>query len=115
MASDVERRLGRQVASYRKAAGLTQEAVAERAKVAPETISRLERGSTVPSLKTLERVAEAMGVALKDLFELGTGRTRKAAALDALVRQLSNASPGDVDLVRELAKVIVAFREKGEG
>ncbi|WP_050726891.1 helix-turn-helix domain-containing protein [Vulgatibacter incomptus] len=63
MASDVERRLGRKLASNRKAGGLTHEALAERVKVAPETISRLERGATVPSLKTQERIAEAMGVA----------------------------------------------------
>jgi len=56
---DVERRLGRRVVAYGATAKLTQERLAEKIDVVPVTISRLERGATVPSLKTLERVARA--------------------------------------------------------
>jgi len=48
MATQVERQLGQRVAAYRRTAGLTQEALAEKVGVAVETISRLERGSSIP-------------------------------------------------------------------
>lgn len=115
MASDVERRLGRQVASYRKAAGLTQEALAERVKVAPETISRLERGTTVPSLKTLERIAEAMGADLKDLFDFQRGKSKADGSLDSLEKLLRNATPEEIELVRAIAAVVLGSRSRARG
>ena len=41
--SRIEQRLGRRIAHLRHAAGLTQEELAEKVGVAPETLSRLER------------------------------------------------------------------------
>lgn len=49
----------------RKAAGLTQKDLAERTGIAQADISRLENGSANPSLRTLQRLAEGMGMRLK--------------------------------------------------
>ena len=45
----------------RKAAGLTQEALAEAAELHHTHVSRLERGDRAPSLETVLRLAEALG------------------------------------------------------
>jgi predicted ATPase/DNA-binding XRE family transcriptional regulator len=48
----------------RKAAGLTQEELAERARVAPETVSALERGvNRAPHRDTVEALGDALGLA----------------------------------------------------
>ena len=61
MATDSAVSVGRLVRQYRRAAGLTQEALAERAQVSAPTISALERGvSQLPHPDTLDRLADAL-------------------------------------------------------
>lgn len=49
-----------QVIELREKAGLTQAQLAERCGVDQGDISRIERGSTSPTTKTLQRIAEAL-------------------------------------------------------
>lgn len=52
----------------RNNAGLTQKELAQKTGIAQGDISRMERGSANPSLRTLERLAEGMNMALKIEF-----------------------------------------------
>ena len=49
--------------------GLSQEALAERCRLHPTEISRLERGVRDPRLATMVRIARALGVAPAELLE----------------------------------------------
>ena len=49
----------------RKAAGLTQKDQADRTGIAQADISKLENGNANPSLRTLQRLADGMGLKLK--------------------------------------------------
>lgn len=62
--------LGANIAALRKSRGRTQSGLAERVGVDTETISRFERGATLPSLLTLEKVGKALrvGVGVADLL-----------------------------------------------
>lgn len=62
-------RLGRNLVHCRKALALTQEQLAHRLGVETETISRFERGATLPSLKTLEKMASILNVRMTDLLD----------------------------------------------
>lgn len=53
----------------RKAAGLTQKQLAAKSGIAQGDISKLENGNGNPSLKTLQRLAAAMGTRLRLEFE----------------------------------------------
>ena len=53
----------------RKASGMTQKQLAEKTGINQADISRLERGSANPSLRTLQRLARGMGMRLKLEFE----------------------------------------------
>lgn len=48
-----------------KASGLTQKDLAERSGIAQADISKIETGNANPSLKTLQRLADGMGMRLK--------------------------------------------------
>ncbi len=52
----------------RKATGLTQKELSVKTGIAQGDISKLENGNANPSLKTLRRLAEAMGKTLKIEF-----------------------------------------------
>ena len=71
--------LGRRLKELRASAGLTQAQLAERVQLSDEFISRLERGIKAASVTTLERIAGALGVHVRDLFDL-TADTQTATA-----------------------------------
>jgi transcriptional regulator with XRE-family HTH domain len=52
----------------RIAAGLTQEALADATQLDPGEISRLERGSRDPQLRTIVRIARGLGVPVSELL-----------------------------------------------
>lgn len=63
---DLGRLLGQQIAAHRRALNLTQLQLAEQLNVEPETISRFERGTSLPSLKRL--------LELSAVLQVGVGR-----------------------------------------
>lgn len=65
----LKKRLGRNIAAYRKALRLTQDQLAELLGVEMETVSRFERGKTVPSISTLIKVAGCLKVTTASLLE----------------------------------------------
>jgi transcriptional regulator with XRE-family HTH domain len=48
--------------------GWTQEQLAERASIQRSYIADLERGSRNPSIRTLVKIANALGVSMRSLF-----------------------------------------------
>lgn len=62
-------KLGVKIRTLRKMAGLTQEQLAEAANVSTNFIGYVERGQRALSIKTLERIAKALNVTPKDMFE----------------------------------------------
>jgi transcriptional regulator with XRE-family HTH domain len=70
--SELEARLrvAERVAELRSAKKWTQKTLAERSKLPRTYIADLEGARRNPSLRTLVRVANALGVPLHDLFEL---------------------------------------------
>jgi len=75
--SDLGTQLGRRIYGFRKHNNLTQAALAERAKISNEFISAVERGAKLPSLEVLERIAAALKVEIKDLFNFDGKSFRK--------------------------------------
>ncbi len=53
----------------RKATGLTQKQLSEKTGIAQSDISKLESGNANPSLKTLQRLANGLGMRVKIEFQ----------------------------------------------
>ena len=66
--STLEQRLALNLATRRKALGLTQAKLAEELGVDTETLSRFERGKHLPALRTLERLAELLQTTISMLI-----------------------------------------------
>ena len=67
MVDERHRATGRNLAQYRKVAGLSQEALAHRAGLSSRTISRAENGEVELRGRTLRAVSEALGVTISDI------------------------------------------------
>lgn len=59
--TEATKETGRLVRHYREAAGLSQRELADRLGCQQPAIARLEAGGVSPSMRTLERIAEALG------------------------------------------------------
>jgi len=60
---------GQAVRNQRKAKGLSQEKLAERAELDPTYISGIERGKRNPGIKNVVRIAKAMGITTATLVK----------------------------------------------
>ena len=108
---DVSARLAVRLRSLRLAAGLTQAALAQRARVTSETVARLERvvrqrasANVNPSLDTLVRLAAALSVDVSELLRSSETPAKRNYGLSSL---LSGASPETCDRVLRVAEVLV--------
>lgn len=61
-------KVGVAIRRLRTARGLSQTALARRAKVGRITLNRIEQGRQDPSTGTLERIARALRVKVRDFF-----------------------------------------------
>ena len=105
MSDDLQQKIGQGIAKYRKAAGLTQEQLGAKLQVAHETVSRMERGVSMPSVMTLHRIADALGVEVQEFFVPEARDSEKARALDDLLTLLKRRRPHEIRMVSELARV----------
>jgi transcriptional regulator with XRE-family HTH domain len=100
--SSIARRLGVNIGVLRKARSWTQFDLAERVGVDTETISRFERGATLPSLLTLEKISQSLRVGVGELLaESSTQPDDQASMLSAWLIDLDEA---DRNFVLDLIK-----------
>ena len=86
---------GKRVRALRKLRGLTQQQLADDIERTSDAISQLERGVNLPSFDTLDRMAFALNVSVKDFFDEGFSkrdakRSEYIARANALLRDLSD-------------------------
>ena len=62
-------KFGEFISELRKEKGITQKELAERTGIYQADISKIERGLANPSLSTLKRLAEGMGMELQLAFK----------------------------------------------
>lgn len=98
--------IGQRIAALRLSAGMTQEELAAKAGMAPENLSRAERGQTLPHLEKLVGLADALGVSLDDLAQ---GRAQSQGRGASVVRLLRRIEMLDEATAEKVAKVLNAL------
>ncbi len=72
---DISSKMGERIAQYRTFRGMSLRALAEAAGLSSSFLSQLENGRTNASVASLHKIADALGVALGQLFEDGKVHT----------------------------------------
>jgi len=108
--SEVCRRVGQRIRALRKERKWTQEWVAEKAGVSVRYYAQVERGQRNPSLVSLQKIADGLGVTLEDIFRFSVNRAltedeEKMVSLIILV--LSKGSKKSTRRVRKVLQEII--------
>ncbi len=105
----LQRVIARNVREYRRARGLTLEALAEAAEISRRMLIMIEGGTTNPSVATLDRLGQALGVGFAGLVGLPppTGEAQVIAP-DAMPAIWRGAHPDSV------ARLAVSLGSRGE-
>jgi transcriptional regulator with XRE-family HTH domain len=77
--ADLQQTIGAVIRRERQARRLTMKALAERAALSEVYLSEIERGKKYPSAPVLEKLAEALDLAVSDLIELVADELRLAS------------------------------------
>lgn len=105
---ELRTRLGEGLRQARLARHLTQNQLAEKLDTDPETISRFERGATLPSLVRLLSLADALGVTLASL--LSAASPRPMDEWEELHRSLATLPRKDRELATAIMQTIIQAR-----
>ena len=65
----LKNKFGQRVKELRKGKGLTQEQLAELINIEPPNVSKMESGLHFPQPEKIEKIAKALDISIKDLFE----------------------------------------------
>lgn len=100
--------IGKRIRELRISAQFTQAQLAERAGISNEFLSKIECGRTAPSVVTIQRMAEALGVSVDELFRdvQGTDAVDSASARYVLAEFLQEAGPEGRELLMRLAQLV---------
>ena len=102
--------LGSRIASIRKIRDLNQAELAELVNTATETIFRIERGFSVPSIKTLEKIGHALQAPIKEFFTFDTSHPNRIPnrqnELTKVVVLLQNKNRADIKLGHQILQTL---------
>lgn len=108
---NLRKRFGSLVAALRRRIGITQEALAEKAGVSVDMISKIETGATGARFPVIERLAEALGIDPAELFttEIPNGALSRGPLVD-LTTQLVGLSPTDLRWITGVVEAALRSR-----
>lgn len=97
---------GERIKEIRCKRGMIQEDIARILDIDPKSFSRIETGLRSPSLDTIEKIACALSVELKDLFEYehlrGTHQIREACQ-----KMIDEASLGELKILLRIIRAVM--------
>jgi transcriptional regulator with XRE-family HTH domain len=97
---------GKRIQEIRKARGLSQEGLAERAGISPQYVSNIERGKENPTLDMLFSLADALKVGLTEMCDYESVAHMDRRRLESLMRELLKTA--DPDQLKTAVKVLKA-------
>ncbi|MBQ9911219.1 MAG: helix-turn-helix domain-containing protein [Lachnospiraceae bacterium] len=101
--------LGKKIRQLRFKAGLTQEMLAEKLGIGPQSVSKWETGVAMPDISSLPLIAEIFGVSIDELFDL-TAEQR----LNRIENRMDIEEELPQDVFRDYEDYLKAQIENGE-
>lgn len=84
---NLKNQLGKRIQDLRKAQNFTQERLAEKVNIDITSLSKIETGRNYPQPETLEKIANALGIEISQLFVFSENLS-KSGYIDAINRNI---------------------------
>ena len=101
--------MGKEIHRLRNSRGITQEALAEALNVTPQTVSKWERGASMPDVQMLPEIAVYFGVTIDQLFAMAPQQQ-----LERIENRIYSQGIIDEAEERQLEQQLSAFAERPE-
>lgn len=111
MPSEIAQKVAHRIRSLRTSQHLSLRELSRRSGLAPESVSRSERGAHEISLTNLERLCSALGVTLAQFFDFGAGAPVGARALGDAGHVQSLLERADAPLRARVLKIVAILLE----
>lgn len=98
--------LGARIKELRKGRRLSQDQLSEKINIDPKHLSRIEVGKSYPSLDTLEKIAKALSVEIKDFFEFMHHKQSKALT-ENISELIKEANEEKLQLILKVIRAII--------
>ncbi len=103
----LQEQVGALIRHHRVRAGLSQQDLGDRVGRTNVQLSRIENGKSAPEFESLSLLADALGVEVRDLFDIGDYAARDGRQ-DALVDIISLLSPMAEDELSRVRDLLVS-------
>ncbi|MFP3475294.1 helix-turn-helix domain-containing protein [Burkholderia ambifaria] len=107
------RSIGAAIAARRKALDMTQEKLSELLHIEQSSLSRIERGTLIPSLERLAGIAESLQCRLADLLSAAGVSSHDRAT--RVHEKLAHLTPAQQEIVERLIDDALALLEAPQG
>jgi transcriptional regulator with XRE-family HTH domain len=98
--------VGRNIRAARTAKGLTQWQLAERSGLSADFIGKAERGTTSPSIESLDQIAKALELPLRELFPGEGASDASPGLLIELLHLCRGRAQEDIALLLGIARLL---------
>lgn len=108
----VKKRIGANIAYYRRRAGLTQAGLAEKLNYSDKAVSKWERGDSIPDVLTLIQIAAQFGVTVDALLGDVNALPEKLGTLERAMNQVSEKAlkrKANKNIILALSTTLVWF------
>jgi transcriptional regulator with XRE-family HTH domain len=94
--------VGERIRTLRKERGWSQEELGEKADLHHTYVGAVERGEKNASIDTLDKIADALGMEIVDLFTLTKGKMDVDKLRAYIIDEVKESSPGMLKLIAAL-------------
>lgn len=104
--------VGKRIKTLRNEKGLSARSLASKADLDPSQISKIENGTSKPSLDALQRICEVLDISISDFFAVtrNTDYSKKVVPeLEQLMETTKSLTTNQIELLNKLLK---SFGEK---
>jgi transcriptional regulator with XRE-family HTH domain len=112
--SQIARILGEKIKSLRVERDLSQEQLSLKADINKSFMGEIERGTRSPTVKTLEKVVNALGISFEELFSFGGESLQKEEleCVEKIVLELETRSKKEQEAVYKLMKTFLTLLDQ---
>jgi transcriptional regulator with XRE-family HTH domain len=114
MSDKFAKALGERLRTYRKRKNMTQEELAHRASFSTSFISDVERAEKSPTIESLVRITDALGITLEELFANAQSRkkTKEAETVAYIIGKINNLPSQELQTINNMVDLLLSFRAK---